>query len=194
MKKIFSLENIVIVILLVLLSSCTSDKSQPNIEVIQDMMEQPALKSQDFVGPEGDRREKSSMLVPPEGSIPKGYEPYLFKGKPVEAGEKLTNPYKGKNDSVVLELGEKHFKNFCMVCHGEKGLGNGPVADKFVGIKPPSLLSDKIRGYPDGRIFHIITDGQGVMGQYTTQMPHSKDRWAVVEYVRALQTKYPEER
>ena len=88
----------------------------------------------------------------------------------------------------MLKLGAKHFKNFCYVCHGEKGMGDGPVADKFQGVKPPSLMSDKVRGMKDGQIFHIITDGQGVMGTYINHMPFSKDRWAVVAYVRKLQS------
>lgn len=187
-------EKVISLIAVLLLLGCTDDSSKPNIEVIQDMMEQPALKSQDFKGPDGENREKSGMLVPPEGTVPKGFSPYLYKGKPEEAGQKLVNPFKGNKDQAVMELGEKHFKNFCMVCHGEKSQGNGPVAEKFVGVKPPSLLSDKIRGYPDGRIFHIITDGQGIMGAYTYQMPKPEDRWAVVQYVRSLQEKYPQER
>ena len=52
-------------------------------------------------------------------------------------------------------------------------------------------MTDKIRNYPDGHIFHIITDGQGLMGRYIHQMPSEKDRWAVVNYVRELQKRTP---
>ena len=62
------------------------------------------------------------------------------------------------------------------------------MASKFQGVKPPSLLSEKIRNTKDGGIFHIITEGQGVMGTYINHMPMSKDRWAVVAYVRKLQS------
>ncbi|MCC6137009.1 MAG: cytochrome c [Bdellovibrionaceae bacterium] len=163
------------------LTGCTKDPQQTNIEVIQDMMVQPSVKAQDVNPHTG----KSGMLVPPEGTAAMNREVYLYKGDPQAAAEKLTNP--SGDTAEVLEMGERHFKNYCYVCHGEQGKGDGPVAEKFQGIKPPSLLSDKVRGMKDGQIFHIITDGQGVMGAYINQMPWSKDRWAVVTYVRKLQ-------
>jgi mono/diheme cytochrome c family protein len=164
------------------LTGCGPSDGQPNIEVIQDMMEQPALKAQDF---DPHNREKSSQLVPPEGTAAKNREVYLYKGNPEAAAANLKAP---EVNADMLKLGEKHFKNYCYVCHGEKGMGDGPVASKFQGVKPPSLMSDKVRGMKDGGIYHIITDGQGVMGAYINQMPFSKDRWAVVAYVRKLQS------
>ena len=172
--------------LLFSVTGCGPKGNSPNIEVIQDMMEQPALKAQDF---DPHNREKSSMLVPPEGTWPKNVEPYLYRGKPVEAGLKLKNPYAGDKSPEFLKLGQQHFNNYCLLCHGPGGAGDGQIAAKFVGVKPPSLLTDKIRNYPDGRIFDIITVGQGIMGTYIHQLPKEKDRWAVVNYVRSLQKK-----
>jgi mono/diheme cytochrome c family protein len=165
------------------LSGCSGKTDVPNVEVIQDMMEQPALKAQDF-SPQD--REKSGQRLPPEGTAAMNREVYLYKGNPEGAANGLQNPNKEVNPEL-LALGEKHFKNYCYVCHGEQGKGDGPVAAKFQGIKPPSLLSEKVRGMKDGMIFHIITEGQGVMGSYINQMPWAKDRWAVVTYVRKLQ-------
>jgi mono/diheme cytochrome c family protein len=51
---------------------------------------------------------------------------------------------------------------------------------------PPSLLSEKVRAWPDSRIFHIITRGQNLMPSYASQIL-PEDRWAAVHYVRALQ-------
>lgn len=169
-----------------LLVGCDGGPKKPNIEVIQDMMEQPALKAQDF---EPHDREKSSMRVPPKGTWPKNVKPYLYKGDAVKAGQKLKNPFAGDKSKEFIELGKVHFQNFCVVCHGKAGAGDGPVAAKFVGVKPPSLVTDKIKNFPDGRIFHIITDGQGIMGTYIHQLPKEKDRWAVVNYIRSLQGK-----
>ncbi len=169
-----------------LLAHCGPTKNQPNIEVIQDMMEQPNLKAQDFHPYD---REKSSMLVPPEGSWPKNIKPYIYKGQPIVAGEKLHNPYVSDRSEDLLKLGERQYKNYCLVCHGPAGGGDGPVAEKFIGVKPPSLVSDKVKNYPDGQIFHVITDGQGIMGTYINQVPAEKDRWAIVNYIRTLQKK-----
>jgi mono/diheme cytochrome c family protein len=168
-----------------ILASCGPKGNQPNVEIIQDMMEQPALKAQDFHPHD---REKSSMLVPPEGSWPKNRKPYLFTS-PIEAGKSLKNPIMDDPSQELKELGKIKYNNFCMVCHGETGAGDGPVADKFQGVKPPSLLTDKVKNYPDGQIFHIITMGQGIMGNYMAQLPEENDRWAVVNYVRSLQKK-----
>lgn len=164
-------------------TGCGPKGNKPNVEVIQGMMEQPALKAQDFHPYD---REKSSMLVPPKGTWPKNREPYLYSQTQAElAGQKMKNPYPG--DAELTQAGKIHFNNYCMVCHGEAGKGDGPVAEKWAPVVVPSLMTDKIRNYPDGRIFHIITTGQGLMGAYITQMPSSKDRWAVVNYVRQLQ-------
>ena len=168
------------------LTGCGPSGNKPNVEIIQDMMEQPALKAQDF---HPGNREKSSMLLPPEGSWPKNIKPYMYKGKPMEAGEKLKNICHRQWDAEFQNLGRIKYNNFCMVCHGTGGAGDGPVADDFQGVKPPSLLTEKIQNYSDGRIFHIITDGQGIMGSYINQMPKEKDRCAVVKYVRNLQKK-----
>ena len=129
------------------------------------------------------------MLVPPEGTWPKNMEPYLYKGKAALAGQELRNSYANNTSKEFQKLGETHYNNYCLLCHGAGGAGDGQVAAKFVGVKPPSLLTDKIKNFPDGRIFHIITDGQGVMGTYIHQLPKEKDRWAVVNYVRSLQKK-----
>lgn len=165
------------------LAGCTPTKhDKPNVEVIQDMMEQPAIKAQDSIPGHPD---KSGQFVPPDGTAAANREVYLYKGNPEAAATNLKMP---EVNAEMLKLGEKHYKNYCYVCHGEKGAGDGPVAPKFQGVKPPSLLSDKIRNMKDGGVYHIITDGQGVMGAYITQMPWSKDRWAVVAYVRQLQS------
>ena len=82
-------------------------------------------------------------------------------------------------------MGQQSYEIYCSVCHGQKGAGDGPVAEKMA-VKPPALTSSKIKNFKDGRIFHIITDGQGVMGAYSYQIRDSKTRWAVVNYVRSL--------
>jgi mono/diheme cytochrome c family protein len=164
-------------------AGCGPKGNQPNIEIIQDMMEQPALKAQDFHPQD---REKSSMLVPPIGSWPKNRPPYLYWNQPETAGQKLQNPM--AQDAEITQTGRTHYNNFCMVCHGEAGKGDGPVADKWKPIVIPSLMTDKIRNYPDGRIFHIITAGQGLMGSYISMVPEEKDRWAIVNYIRQMQS------
>jgi mono/diheme cytochrome c family protein len=40
--------------------------------------------------------------------------------------------------------------------------------------------------YPDGKVYHVITHGQGLMSGYGANIP-VRDRWAIVAYLRALQ-------
>jgi mono/diheme cytochrome c family protein len=158
------------------------DPKQPNIELIQDMMDQPSYKAQDQDPITG----LSSNRLPPEGTVPRGFKPYAFKPSEGElAGKKLLNP--SRPDAPTLAKGQERYKTFCAVCHGESGKGDGPVAEKFTVKRPPSLLSDLVRGYPDGRIFHIITVGQGIMGSYAGQVGTPENRWALVTYIRSLQ-------
>lgn len=164
------------------LPACTNSHSEEtNIEIIQDMMDQPALKAQDY---EPGHPELASERLPPEGTVPVGYKPYPYHLNPEAAEKNLKNPLQATPQ--VLELGRMRFETYCIVCHGPKGHGDGLVSKKMQ-IQVPALISDKVRNFKDGRIFHIISDGQGVMSSYAYQLTNENDRWAIVLYVRSLQ-------
>jgi mono/diheme cytochrome c family protein len=124
--------------------------------------------------------------MPPEGTVPQGFEVYTYGNDAEAAGQGLKNPMASEMSPEALLVGQKQYVIYCGICHGDKGAGDGTVA-AAMAVKPPTLLSDKIRNYPDGRIYHIITRGQGVMGSYASQIPDPKKRWAVVNYIRSLQ-------
>lgn len=161
----------------------TKRQSQPNVELIQDMMEQPALKAQDE---EPYEKGKAASRLPPAGTVPVGYTPYKYKGDPVAAAANLKNPLAGQLTPEILSVGQKKYDTYCIVCHGRQGEGDGPVAAKMA-LKPPTLISEKLVRATDGAIYHIITDGQGVMSSYAYQLVDERDRWAIVNYVRSLQ-------
>jgi hypothetical protein len=52
--------------------------------------------------------------------------------------------------------------------------------------QPPSYHIERLRQVPHGYIFDVITSGFGAMQDYAAQIP-TRDRWAIVAYVRALQ-------
>ncbi|MBI4376949.1 MAG: cytochrome c [Elusimicrobia bacterium] len=130
---------------------------------------------------------------PPEGSIPRGHPPLLFgagKEEAERAGRQLKNPF--SPTPKALERGAKVFANYCAVCHGSAGAGDGTVAK--VGVPaPPSLYGASARGMADGRIFHVISFGQGNMPSHATQIA-SEDRWKAVLHVRELQRRAREEK
>jgi Cytochrome C oxidase, cbb3-type, subunit III len=85
----------------------------------------------------------------------------------------------------LLQRGQDRFNIYCSPCHGLQGDGNGLVAVR--GMKhPPTYHQDRLRQVPNGYIYDVISNGFGVMLDYSAQIP-PRDRWAIVAYVRALQ-------
>jgi mono/diheme cytochrome c family protein len=168
---------------LFLTTSCGPSGNKPNVELIQDMMESPANKTQEYDDYFSDR--PSAARVPPDNTIPIGFERYRWGANVELAAKENRNPMSGDFSESTLKTGQKYYEIHCGVCHGNQGRGEGPVADKMP-LKPPSLLTEKIRGWSDGHVYHVITMGQGVMGPYASHIPQ-KYRWQVVNYIRQLQ-------
>lgn len=166
------------------IASCGPKGNEPNVELIQDMMVQEADKAQrydDFF------EDHSSARVPPANTVPVGFKNYRYEKDVELAARELRNPYGGMNSDEVLITGQKYFNTNCMICHGIKGAGDGPLK----GIYPlpiPSLLTDKVKNWTDGHVFHVATMGQGTMGPYRSHIPYQY-RWQVVNYIRSLQGK-----
>lgn len=179
------LQKIFAVVSVLLLAACNAGENQTNIELMQGMMDQISVKAQDW---DPAAPTDSTNRVPPEGTVPMGHKPYRYVGDPIGAEKNLKNPIQGDISPEVILLGKTKYEIYCLVCHGAGGAGDGPVAEKMP-LRPPSLLTEKVRNFSDGRVFHIITDGQGVMGPYASQIPDEDARWAIVNYVRTLQKK-----
>jgi mono/diheme cytochrome c family protein len=155
-------------------------KQKPALEYMPDMAYGPTVHAQneDLMNPG-----YTSMRMPVEGTVPRGFTPYRYAvEESLVAQRELVNPLPRSTD--VLGRGQRVYMTYCVVCHGEKGDGQGYIVPKFP--MPPSLLSAKVSGWPDGRIFHIVTRGQNLMPNYASQIL-PEDRWAVIHYVRALQ-------
>lgn len=143
------------------------------------MSEQPKLKAQK---PSTLFADGIGMRTPVAGTVARGFFPYAFAGKPDSAGVYLRNPL--PTTAQVLERGKQKYRTFCSPCHGNFGAGDSRLQGQFPN--PPTLHSDKARTWPDGTIYHVITEGQNVMPGYAAQIAR-EDRWAIVHYVRALQ-------
>jgi mono/diheme cytochrome c family protein len=161
----------------------TKLSKEPNIEIIQDMMDSPAMKAQDYVT--GDINQAAAR-IPPANTVPVGHKVYPYHLDPAAAERGLKNPLSGQMSPEVLQMGQKRYETYCAVCHGYEGKGDGPVAPKMA-LKPPPVVSEKVTAFSDARIYHIIVDGQGVMSSYAYQLVDERDRWAIVNYVRSLQ-------
>lgn len=166
----FMAQTVFLIGIFLTFSACRHEK--PNVIYMPDMVYSPAIKAQ----------KEGGMRMPVEGTISRDFVPYPFAQDPEAAGKELRNPL--KYTRANLERGQHIYNNNCIVCHGRLGLGDGSIIPKFP--RPPSLQSDKVRNWPDGNIYHVISMGQNLMSSYASQISPG-DRWAVILYIRALQ-------
>jgi mono/diheme cytochrome c family protein len=89
-------------------------------------------------------------------------------------------------DKRLLDRGHQRFDIFCAPCHGPSGAGDGIIVRRGFPA-PPSLHTARLLSAPANHFFDVMTRGYGAMYSYAARVdPH--DRWAIVVYIRALQT------
>jgi len=162
-----------------------TDLTQRNVDVLPGMVESVAYESftANAVLDGG-----VTMQLPPAGTIPRQPLPLHYEATPedaLRAGLELENPY-ASEDAGAVARGEVVFNTYCNLCHGPNGEGDGPVASRGFPT-PASLLAPNARSLADGRIFHVVTYGQGNMPGHGAQID-SADRWKVTLWVRKLQS------
>jgi mono/diheme cytochrome c family protein len=86
----------------------------------------------------------------------------------------------------LLATGRFAYETYCAACHGLDGSGRSAVAHNMELRKPPPLVAEPVRSFPDGRIFQVATEGYGLMPSYAIELS-TRERWAVVAWLRALQ-------
>ena len=88
-------------------------------------------------------------------------------------------------DDVSLQRGHTLFTINCIMCHGETGEGNGPIA-ALIANKPANLTSIITQSKVDGALFMTITNGvEGRMPPMVENLT-VRDRWDLVNYIRTL--------
>ncbi|HEX6746249.1 MAG TPA: cytochrome c [Longimicrobium sp.] len=134
--------------------------------------------------------------VPSES--PMGVTPAHFTSDKLDSvAATLRNPYSGGAPAPVLARGQVVFQNNCYVCHGPEGAGNGPVVQPAKGANgqmysrfpgAPAINGQVTAAKSDGYVYAVVAAGRGLMPPYGPRLTEA-DRWAVVEYVRALQAR-----
>jgi mono/diheme cytochrome c family protein len=152
-----------------------------NDPALEDQQAQPLM-----------REPADRMRYPPAETVSRDYRstPKVYG----DEAAKYDNPVPVTDAS--LQYGKVAYERACAVCHGKLGKGNGPVAKEMAngGAAVPSLVNDRVADFSDGHIYQVITHGTstGKMWSYKSQLK-PEERWAVVNYVRALQrVQYPE--
>lgn len=160
------------------------DTSRPNFEYMPNMAHSARYNA---FSSNPNFADGKTLQEPVPGTVPRGFRPLHYQATPqdaLRAGEELHNPL-ASTDLRALNRGAFVFANFCQVCHGVEGIGNGPVAMRGFPA-PPSLLADHALKMKDGQMFHVLTYGQKNMPPYRTQVLE-EDRWRVILFIRSLQ-------
>ena len=163
----------------------SSDPTKPNFEFLPQMAHSPRYNT---FAPNPNYANGSTLQSPEPGTIPRGFVPLHYAATPqdaLRAGDELKSPLDA-NNVRAKQRGEFVFANFCAVCHGAGGAGNGAVPQRGYPA-PPSLLIDHALKMKDGQMFHVLTYGQNNMPSYASQLTR-EDRWNVILYLRAIQT------
>jgi len=160
--------------------SCDRDNNSPGYNYYPDMYDSRAYEPYSE-NPEGG----PAMLLPPEGSIPRGYAPLPYTKElsdRTRAGRELTNPFAYTPEN--LERGKIMYDRICLMCHGLLGDGKGHLyTSGLYNFPPASLINKKVDSLADGEIFHTITYGFGVMPEHAT-IVQPDDRWKIILYIR----------
>jgi mono/diheme cytochrome c family protein len=170
--------SLLVVGILALLISC-GDRETTELQYTPDMYVSPAIKPQEKDPSDSGQ---TAMRLPATGTVPRNFEPYMLAATDTLAASELVNPIPATED--VLAMGQKYYDIFCYTCHGPIGAGDGPIIPKMT--KPPVLYSKKVIDWSDGRIYHLITYGQGNMPSYRNYVDPNT-RWAIIHYMRVLQ-------
>jgi len=130
-------------------------------------------------------------FLPPEGSVPVNAAPPVYGRFDMDGLSQLRNPTDPSNAQSIAR-GQEVYRVYCIVCHGERGMGDGPVSSAgskqgpFADVWPVTIANVRSDGY----IYNVIRVGNG--GHFAYRMPSYRripdtDRWHLVNYVRQLQ-------
>jgi mono/diheme cytochrome c family protein len=144
------------------LAGCTSNPQWP-----ASMEQQPSVQP------------LAEARPPPPGSIPLGGLEVLADRED-DAELKPGIPF----DAAAEARGKALFAIHCTACHGAEARGDGPVSARFP--QAPNLRHVSICKRSDGFLYGTLTAGGKAMPAMREGIS-SRDRWALVALVRALQ-------
>ncbi len=101
-----------------------------------------------------------------------------------DAGKYLTNHFPATPE--IIARGRERYEIFCMSCHGASGQGDGTVVSIGNFPPPPAYNSPQLKNLPEGKMYHTIQYGKGMMGSHASQLT-VEDRWKIIRYVQTLQ-------
>lgn len=189
---------------LMALSSCKEDSNSPGVEYMPDMYRSPALeayvdygtsKTMDWTQGQKSNAGISPVLsrLPAAGTIPYVKAdmaiymmPYALNNTPEDyerAALEIHSPMMSTKKNVMR--GKEIYTIMCTHCHGPNGNGDGAIS-KNGHIQGIPDYATKLKDLPEGKMFHTLTYGKGLMGQHASQL-NQFERWQVIEWIKCLQ-------
>jgi mono/diheme cytochrome c family protein len=84
---------------------------------------------------------------------------------------------------ALIEKGKAAYAASCLMCHGDKGDGNG-IAGAAMNPKPRNFVSDKFKlGQKPENIFKSISEGLPGTAMMGFGHLSEEDRWALTHFV-----------
>lgn len=170
-------------------TSCKQDPFSPGVEYMPDMYRGPAHETySEAKWLNGEN--VNTARKPVEGTIPRGFEPYGYPNTPEgyeAAGTNLKSPFASAEEMKKAEdEGKVLFAKYCVHCHGDKGDGAGTIKVKGDAFPVPSYFDEGHKNLPDGKMYHTLMFGKGLMGSHSSQI-NQAERWKLIAYVNKLQ-------
>jgi len=112
-------------------------------------------------------------------------ESVRFEGPSEPKGGPAENPVPA--DAVSLERGRLLYDQNCALCHGEGGLGDGPITGFWMAdMRPPANLTEaRMATMSDSSLYITISQGYGAMPPLRENLT-VRERWDVVNYVKGM--------
>lgn len=144
-----SVRVIIMMLLCIVCLSCSKNPKEPGHEV--------AILS-DMVHPVPIEAYRAPMRLPVAGTVSREplWESPDGKGNPITHTE------------ANMARGQFVYENYCLICHGKSGDGDGPLIPKFPN--PPSLTSRRVMELTSAELFEVTTNGKRDMASYAAQI------------------------
>lgn len=179
-------------------ASCTPSRTNsPGFEYAPDMYRSPSLEvyvdngmDEYIIGVEEARAQRNTLstFLPVAGTIAYGKEDYVY---PYEnnndgyerAGRYLSSSYPMTKNNI--ERGKEIYDIMCTHCHGASGRGDGKMVENEHILGIPDYAT-KLKDLSEGKMYHTITYGKGLMGSHASQLSPA-ERWQVINYIHVMQ-------
>ena len=179
---------------ILLITSCNNVPNSPGWEYMPDMYRSSSYETKSLNGIFAD---SLTNRQPVKGTLSQGWlansnfsmtkmiYPYKNDNAGYEdAGKYLKNPFPSSPE--ILAEGKDKFEKYCLHCHGATGMGDGPVVAVGNFPPPPAYNSVLLKNLSEGKMFHTLEYGKGMMGSHASQLT-VEERWKIIRYVQTLQ-------